>query len=118
MNFVGGGSLFDYVSKMHEPVPEKDARFYIGQILVALESMHQIGIIYRDLKLENVLLETNGLFFYIIIFYHQKQLLKLFFLKFKLYTIIGFWIISNYKNREMQVIIRNTKLHCTRSINR
>ena len=63
MNFVGGGSLFDYISKRTDPLPEKEAKFYISQIVIALESMHELGIVYRDLKLENVLLETNGFLF-------------------------------------------------------
>lgn len=60
MNFVGGGSLFQYVSALEDPLSEPDAIFYVAQILVALESLHEKGIVYRDLKLENILLQEDG----------------------------------------------------------
>ncbi len=39
---------------------EKEARFYIQEIILALECLHNNGIIYRDLKPENILMAADG----------------------------------------------------------
>jgi len=39
---------------------EKDSRFYLSEIILAIESMHEMSIIYRDLKPENILLDSKG----------------------------------------------------------
>jgi len=35
-------------------------RVYIAEVVLALEQLHQLGIIYRDIKLENILLDGEG----------------------------------------------------------
>ena len=56
--FIGGDmfSLLEQANKMSEGV----ALFYLAEILLALQYLHSINIIYRDLKPENVVLELTG----------------------------------------------------------
>ena len=39
---------------------ENEVRIYIGEIVLALEHLHKNGIIYRDIKLENIFLDEDG----------------------------------------------------------
>ncbi|KAG5679071.1 hypothetical protein PVAND_008668 [Polypedilum vanderplanki] len=59
MEFVQGGELFSHLYKS-ENFEENQVRFYIAEIVVALEQLHQQNIIYRDIKLENILLDKDG----------------------------------------------------------
>ncbi|KAK1348941.1 putative LOV domain-containing protein [Heracleum sosnowskyi] len=60
-DFFPGGELFDLLDK--QPLKlftEKSARFYAAEIVIGLEYLHCLGIVYRDLKPENVLLQNDG----------------------------------------------------------
>ncbi len=41
-------------------LPEEQARFYASHVLLALEYLHDRNILYRDLKPENLLIDTEG----------------------------------------------------------
>ena len=59
MEYVNGGELFFHLSR-ERVFSEERAKFYAAEILLALKYLHQQGIIYRDLKLENLLLDKDG----------------------------------------------------------
>lgn len=59
LEYVPGGELFTYVKK-RRTLPLVEARLYIAEIGLALEYLHKLGIIYRDLKTENILLGEDG----------------------------------------------------------
>lgn len=59
MEYVNGGELFFHLSR-ERLFSEDRARFYSGEILLALKYLHEHGIVYRDLKLENLLLDRDG----------------------------------------------------------
>jgi len=61
MDLMNGGELFYHLQQQPERrFPEDRARFYAAEIVLGLEHLHSKGIIYRDLKPENVLLDREG----------------------------------------------------------
>jgi serine/threonine protein kinase len=59
MDFLNGGELFWHLRKENR-FSERRACFYTAQLVEAIRCLHQNGVIYRDLKPENVLLDLNG----------------------------------------------------------
>lgn len=59
LDYVSGGELFTHLYNK-EHFTEDEVRIYIAEIIVALEQLHKLGIIYRDIKLENILIDANG----------------------------------------------------------
>nr|AML76314.1 putative LOV domain-containing protein [Athyrium filix-femina] len=61
MDFCPRGDLFLLQDKQpNKTLSEEAARFYAAEVVVALEYLHCMGVIYRDLKPENLLLQKNG----------------------------------------------------------
>ncbi len=56
---VTGGELFDYAAQ-RERLSESETRVFMRQILAAVDYMHRSGVCHRDLKLENILLDSFG----------------------------------------------------------
>ena len=57
--FIQGGELFQHLRK-YKYFPEKNVKFYAAIIGLSLEYLHKKGIVYRDIKPENILLEKDG----------------------------------------------------------
>ncbi|KAA1134487.1 Serine/threonine kinase [Puccinia graminis f. sp. tritici] len=58
MEYVSGGDLMLHIQR--EQFTPRRAKFYAAEVLLALEYFHQNGVIYRDLKLDNILLTLDG----------------------------------------------------------
>uniref|UniRef100_A0A5B7B7G5 non-specific serine/threonine protein kinase n=1 Tax=Davidia involucrata TaxID=16924 RepID=A0A5B7B7G5_DAVIN len=60
-DFCPGGELFALLDKQPMKIfKEESARFYAAEVMIGLEYLHCLGIIYRDLKPENVLIQKDG----------------------------------------------------------
>ncbi|XP_043689498.1 protein kinase PINOID-like [Telopea speciosissima] len=61
MEYCSGGDLHTLRHRQSgKRFPLRSARFYAAEVLLALEYLHMLGIIYRDLKPENVLIKSDG----------------------------------------------------------
>jgi len=58
-DYVHGGELFNLLGDL-ETLPSYHARFYAACVLCGLAHLHSLGIVYRDLKPENLLIDRQG----------------------------------------------------------
>ena len=58
MNLAENGDLLEYIRE-RGPMPDDDARRYFQHLITAIEYFHSLGIVHRDLKCENLLLDVN-----------------------------------------------------------
>ena len=59
MEFLPGGDLMSLLMA-RDILPEHEAKFYAAEIVLAIESVHKLDCIHRDLKPDNVLIDANG----------------------------------------------------------
>ncbi|CRH02816.1 protein kinase 2, putative [Plasmodium relictum] len=57
LEYLKGGELFEYLNN-NGAYPEQIAKKAIKRILIALEALHSNGVVHRDLKMENLMLEN------------------------------------------------------------
>ena len=76
MDYYCGGDLLTLLSKFEDRLPEDMAKFYIVEMVLAIDSVHQLRYVHRDIKPDNVLLDANGHIRYVLRTVHQTTYME------------------------------------------
>lgn len=60
MDYYCGGDLLTLLSKFEDRLPEEMARFYVAEMILAIDSLHRMFYVHRDIKPDNILLDRTG----------------------------------------------------------
>nr|XP_054759198.1 serine/threonine-protein kinase MRCK alpha-like [Lytechinus pictus] len=60
MDYYSGGDLLTLISKFDDRLPEDMSRFYVAEMVLAIDSVHMLRYVHRDIKPDNVLLDKHG----------------------------------------------------------
>ncbi|KAL7668247.1 hypothetical protein ACOME3_008957 [Neoechinorhynchus agilis] len=58
MDFVPGGDLVTIMS--NHDLTESDVKFYVAEVIMAVEAVHSLGYVHRDIKPDNMLIDVDG----------------------------------------------------------
>ncbi|KAM3829924.1 myotonin-protein kinase isoform 3-T3 [Vipera latastei] len=60
MDYYVGGDLLTLLSKFGDRIPLEMAQFYLAEMVMAIDSIHSMGYVHRDIKPDNILLDRCG----------------------------------------------------------
>lgn len=59
MEYLPGGDLMELLI-LNDTFKEEAAKFYLAELILAVESVHKLNFIHRDLKPDNILIDKQG----------------------------------------------------------
>lgn len=59
MEYIAGGDLMTLLMKK-DILTEEESKFYIAELILAVDSIHKMNFIHRDLKPDNILIDSLG----------------------------------------------------------